>query len=64
MGIPENLYACSICEKSFPIAKYLVDHVNKHLVSVKSTIEQDKNCGPKDDTKVGITKAESFYDDN
>ena len=43
MGIPENLYACALCEKSFPIAKSLVDHVNRnHLPSVPSKIEQKK----------------------
>ena len=43
MGIPENLYACALCEKSFPIAKSLVDHVKtNHLPSVTSKIEQKK----------------------
>ena len=43
MGIPENLYACAVCEKSFPIAKSLVDHVNKsHVKSLPSKIKPKK----------------------
>ena len=39
MGIPDNLYACAVCEESFPIAKSLVNHVNENHVSVPSTVE-------------------------
>ena len=42
MEIPENLYACSVCEESFPIAKSLVDHVNRYHVPVLSRIEHKK----------------------
>ena len=57
MGIPENLYACAVCEKSFPIAKSLVDHVNKsHVKSLPSKIEHKKETEtkvkPKKETKV------------
>ena len=72
MGIPENLYACALCEKSFPIAKSLVDHVNRnHIPSVPSKIEQKKAKETKiiqpsqdsnkqqDDTKFGPTKLQN-----
>ena len=55
MGIPENLYACAVCEKSFPIAKSLVDHVNKvHVKSLPSKIEPEKETKvkPKKKTKI------------
>ena len=55
MGIPENLYACAVCEKSFPIAKSFVDHVNKvHVKSLPSKIEPEKETKvkPKKKTKI------------
>ena len=71
MGIPENLYACALCEKSFPIAKSLVDHVNRN--HLPSKIEQKKaketkiiqpaqdsnKQQKKDDTKFGPTKLQN-----
>ena len=39
MGIPENLYACAVCEESFSIAKSLVNHVNENHVSLPSSVE-------------------------
>ena len=52
MGIPENLYACAICEKSFPIAKSLVDHVNNiHVKSLPSKIEHKREMETKIEPK-------------
>ena len=57
MGISQNLYACAVCEKSFSIAKSLVDHVNKiHVKSLPSKIERKKEMEakiePKKETKI------------
>ena len=38
----EDLYACAVCEESFPIAKSLVNHVNDCHVSVQSSVEPKK----------------------
>ena len=38
----DNLYACAVCEESFPIAKSLVNHVNDCHVSVQSSVEPKK----------------------
>ena len=52
MGIPENLYACAICENSFPIAKSLVDHVNNiHVKSLPSKIEHKREMETKIEPK-------------
>ena len=59
MGIHENLYACGLCEKSFSIAKSLVDHVNK--IHVKpSKIEPKKEMETKiEHKKENTTKLKS-----
>ena len=38
----EDLYACAVCEESFPIAKSLVNHVNDCHVSLQSSVEPKK----------------------
>ena len=39
MGIPKNPYACAICQKSFPIAKSLLEHTKTNHESLYSSNE-------------------------
>ena len=61
MGIPKNPYACAICQKSFPIAKSLLEHIKTKHESLYSSTQKNLN---KDYDKVDKIKTKIIHEGN